>query len=146
MTIGNVTSERSGILSLNSTFSKRDLVLCFSVPIDKTFRDTWRLIKNHHGHPVWRAPDNTVAEIHGQTVGVDLTLCYGCGKCIDACPTDVFVQMQDESGRSVVDPLKEEDCILCLVCEIVCPVEAISIKREGGSDDTLTSLLEGKRG
>jgi NAD-dependent dihydropyrimidine dehydrogenase PreA subunit len=54
--------------------------------------------------------------------------------------------MEDEAGRQVVDPVKENDCILCLVCEIVCPVEAISIEREGGSDDTLDSLLEGKRG
>ena len=85
-------------------------------------------------------------EIHGQTVGVDFSLCYGCEKCIHACPTQVFVQIEDDSGRQVVDPMKEDDCILCLVCEIVCPVEAISIEREGGSDDTLDSLLEGKRG
>jgi NAD-dependent dihydropyrimidine dehydrogenase PreA subunit len=56
------------------------------------------------------------------------------------------MQIQDESGRQVVDPVKEDDCILCLVCEIVCPVEAIAIERKGGSDDTLDSLLEGKRG
>ena len=79
-------------------------------------------------------------------MGVDFALCYGCEKCIHACPTHVFIPMVDESGRPVVDPVKEEDCILCLVCEIVCPVEAISIEREGGSEDTLDSLLEGKRG
>jgi NAD-dependent dihydropyrimidine dehydrogenase PreA subunit len=116
------------------------------VPIDRTFRETWIAVKDHLGHTVWQSPDNNGTEIHGHIVGVDLSLCYGCEKCIHACPTQVFVQMQDESGRQVVDPVKEDDCILCLVCEIVCPVEAISIEREGGSDDTLDSLLEGKRG
>ncbi|MHA2352274.1 MAG: 4Fe-4S binding protein [Candidatus Thorarchaeota archaeon] len=116
------------------------------MPIDRTYRDTWRVVKNHHGHPVWHPPDSKTTEIHGQIVGVDFSLCYGCEKCIHACPTHVFVQIEDESGRQVVDPVNEDDCILCLVCEIVCPVEAISIEREGGSDDTLDSLLEGKRG
>ena len=116
------------------------------MPIDRTFRDTWKVVKKHHEHPVWCPPDGSTSEIHGQVVGVDFSLCYGCEKCIHACPTFVFVLIEDESGRQVVDPVKEDDCILCLVCEIVCPVEAISIKREGGSDDTLDSLLKGKRG
>ena len=128
------------------TFSKRGLVVSFIVPIDRTFRDTWRIANSHHGHPVWHHPDSNTVEIHGQIVGVDFALCYGCEKCIQACPTHVFVLMDDKSGRQVVDPIKEDDCILCLVCEIVCPVEAISIEREGGSEDTLDSLLEGKRG
>jgi NAD-dependent dihydropyrimidine dehydrogenase PreA subunit len=51
--------------------------------------------------------------------------------------------MTDTKGRAVVDPIREADCILCLVCEIVCPVQAIIIEREGGSEDTLQSLLQG---
>jgi len=116
------------------------------VPIDRTFRDTWRVVRDHHGHPVWHSQRYESTEIHGLLVGVDFSLCYGCEKCIHACPTNVFELMEDESGRLVVDPMREDDCILCLVCEIVCPVEAISIEREGGSDDTLDSLLEGTRG
>ncbi len=116
------------------------------MPIDRTFRETWRVVGTHHGHPVWHAPEDETNEIHGRLVGVDFSLCYGCEKCIHACPTYVFELMEDESGRPVVDPIREDDCILCLVCEIVCPVEAISIEREGGSDDTLDSLLDGTRG
>jgi NAD-dependent dihydropyrimidine dehydrogenase PreA subunit len=111
------------------------------VPIDKTFRDTWRIIDQHEGHPVWMPEDNE-SRIHGNNAGVDFTLCYGCKKCIIACPTDVFVIFTDEQEGTVVDPLNDSNCILCLVCEIVCPVEAISIKREGGSEDTLNSLLQ----
>ena len=110
--------------------------------IDKTFRDTWRKIGQHEGHPVWQYDNDESSKIHGDIVGVDFNLCYGCEKCITACPTNVFVIHTDERETSVVvDPLNESDCILCLVCEIVCPVEAISIKREGGSEDTLESLL-----
>ncbi|MHA2023770.1 MAG: 4Fe-4S dicluster domain-containing protein [Candidatus Thorarchaeota archaeon] len=112
------------------------------MPIDKTYRDTWRRIGLHEGHPVWQFEDNESSRIHGSIVGVDFSLCYGCEKCITACPTNVFVALIDERNRPVVDPLNESECILCLVCEIVCPVEAISIEREGGSEDTLKSLLQ----
>jgi NAD-dependent dihydropyrimidine dehydrogenase PreA subunit len=111
------------------------------VPIDKTFRDTWRKIGQHDGHSIWQSNIDESSRIHGDIVGVDFTLCYGCEKCITACPTNVFVAFTDEREMSVVDPLNESDCILCLVCEIVCPVEAISIEKEGGSEDTLESLL-----
>ena len=112
------------------------------MPIDKTFRNTWERISQHEGHPVWQSDNDETSMIHGDIVGVDFLLCYGCEKCITACPTNVFVRFTDERGRHVVDPLNESDCILCLVCEIVCPVEAISIRREGGSEDTLESLLQ----
>ncbi|MFW9786212.1 MAG: ferredoxin family protein [Candidatus Thorarchaeota archaeon] len=116
------------------------------MPIDRIFRERWKTVRDHFGHPVWQSPDSEVDEIHGSLVGVDFSLCYSCEKCINACPTHVFDLIHDRSGRPVVDPIREDDCILCLVCEIVCPVEAISIERERGSDDTLNSLLEGTRG
>jgi NAD-dependent dihydropyrimidine dehydrogenase PreA subunit len=112
------------------------------VPIDKSFRDTWIKVGQHEGHSIWQSSNNAPSSIHGDVVGVDFLLCYGCGKCITACPTNVFVSFRDETRRLVVDPQNESACILCLVCEIVCPVEAISIEREGGSQDTLESLLQ----
>jgi NAD-dependent dihydropyrimidine dehydrogenase PreA subunit len=51
--------------------------------------------------------------------------------------------MTDATEKPVVEPVREADCILCLVCEIVCPVQAIIIERKGGSEDTLQSLLQG---
>ncbi len=130
---------------MNSVVSKRDLVNNRSVPIDKTFRETWRVVGYHEGHPVWQSEDDASSEIHGQIVGVDMSLCFGCEKCITACPTNVFSYWTKSEGQVVVDPVRESDCILCLVCEIVCPVEAISIEREGGSEDTLKSLLQGSQ-
>jgi len=83
--------------------------------------------------------------IHGDIVGVDHSLCYGCEKCIIACPVNVFDTFTDRRNRPVVDPVNDSDCILCLACEIVCPVEAICIERSGGSDDTLESLLRSSK-
>ncbi|MFW9980641.1 MAG: ferredoxin family protein [Candidatus Thorarchaeota archaeon] len=111
------------------------------MPIDRNFRLHWRITSHHEGHPVWQSPIDDTREIHGSIVGVDLSLCFGCEKCITACPTNVFSCWTDGDERVVVDPIRESDCILCLICEIVCPVEAISIEREGGSEDTLKSLL-----
>ena len=62
-------------------------------------------------------------------------------KCIEACPTNVFSPWTDEEDNEVVDPIRESECIYCLVCELVCPTDAISITREPGSQDTLESLL-----
>jgi len=84
-----------------------------------------------------------VSSVHGHIVQVDWSLCYGCEKCIAACPTDVFNIVTEREGGVVVDPIRESDCILCLVCEIICPVKAINIKQEEGSEDTLQSLLQG---
>ncbi|MFW9793411.1 MAG: 4Fe-4S dicluster domain-containing protein [Candidatus Thorarchaeota archaeon] len=115
------------------------------MPIDRTYRKTWRVIHYHENHPVWQSNRDDSTEIHGSVVGVDMSLCFGCEKCITACPTNVFAYWNTKEGRVVVDPVRESDCILCLVCEIVCPVEALSIQREGGSDDTLKSLLQGSQ-
>ncbi len=113
------------------------------MPIDKNFRTTWIRVGEHEGHSVRRLSTDTHREIHGDIVGVDLSLCFGCEKCITICPTDVFAPWLYKEKRYVVDPLNDANCIRCLACELVCPIEAICIEREGGSEDTLKSLLEG---
>jgi NAD-dependent dihydropyrimidine dehydrogenase PreA subunit len=113
------------------------------VPIDKNFRATWIKVGEHEGHPVRVSSENEKSEIHGEIVGVDLSLCYGCEKCVTVCPTQVFAPLMINGARRVVDPIHDVKCIRCLACELICPVEAISIEREGGSEDTLKSLLEG---
>ncbi len=79
--------------------------------------------------------------IHGSTVGVHIESCVGCMNCIDACPTNVFTPWTTPSGATVVDPVRGKDCILCFACELVCAPNAIDISREGGSQETLDSLL-----
>ncbi|MBD3407977.1 MAG: 4Fe-4S dicluster domain-containing protein [Candidatus Lokiarchaeota archaeon] len=112
------------------------------MPIDKEFRKRWNCTGEHSGHPVWVSPDGSEC-IHGKTAGVHLASCNGCMKCVPACPTKVFsVWLSPDHGR-VVDPVRDADCILCLVCEVVCPRNAIHIERESGSSETLDSLLRG---
>jgi NAD-dependent dihydropyrimidine dehydrogenase PreA subunit len=112
------------------------------VPIARDFRSKWFVKYNHEGHPVWQTDNPKDGSIHGHIVGVHIESCVGCMKCVKACPTNVFVPWFDEHQREVVDPIRELDCIICLICELVCPTDAISISREGGSLDTLDSLLK----
>ena len=109
------------------------------MPINKNFRTTWTKVGEHEGHSVRKSSEGSTTEIHGDTAGVDFSLCFGCEKCVTVCPTQVFAPFMLDDHHRVVDPINDDRCIRCLAC----PVEAISIEREGGSDDTLKSLLEG---
>lgn len=53
---------------------------------------------------------------------IDLTLCTGCGICVDECPMDVF-RMDDGSSKAFIKYLR--DCQSCFICERECPEDAI---------------------
>ena len=111
--------------------------------IDSNYREYWKNIGKHNGHSVWISREDSSDQIHGTIVGVHLLSCNGCMGCISACPTNVFDVWEHEEFGVIIDPISEEDCILCYVCETACPTDAIHIRRESGSDDTLESLLRG---
>jgi len=77
---------------------------------------------------------NEVLGIWGEFVSVDFDVCIGDGACIDACPVKVY-EWADFPGNisSEKKPLmaREPDCIFCLACENVCPVQAIKISKKG---------------
>jgi NAD-dependent dihydropyrimidine dehydrogenase PreA subunit len=58
---------------------------------------------------------------------IDLKLCTGCGACIDSCPMDV-IRMDETSKKPVIK--YPEDCMMCLYCELDCPVNAIYVSPE----------------
>lgn len=113
------------------------------MPIDRSYRERWVASGKHADHDVWNSPSDSCAEIHGTIVGVSIDLCNGCMRCLRVCPVDVFAEWESPSGVLVADPVGEKNCILCLVCETVCPKDAIDIRQDKGSDDTLNSLLQG---
>ena len=46
--------------------------------------------------------------------------CIGCGKCVEECPQDNIIL--DNRKR----PKWGNGCELCLICEMVCPVQAVN--------------------
>ena len=57
-------------------------------------------------------------------------LCVGCGACVNVCPPDALIKIDDyENGtRKIV--LDIGRCIRCARCEEVCPTRAIRLTRE----------------
>jgi NAD-dependent dihydropyrimidine dehydrogenase PreA subunit len=58
---------------------------------------------------------------------INMEVCTGCGKCIDACAMDV-IRMDEETQKAVIK--YPEDCMLCLYCEAECPTNAIYVSPE----------------
>jgi NAD-dependent dihydropyrimidine dehydrogenase PreA subunit len=55
---------------------------------------------------------------------IDVDLCTGCGKCVDACAMDV-IRMDEKGEKATIR--YPDDCMLCLYCEAECPVKAIYV-------------------
>ncbi|GAB4376956.1 MAG: 4Fe-4S binding protein [Calditrichia bacterium] len=53
--------------------------------------------------------------------------CIGCKTCVQTCPTDV-IRMDESSGRAKI--AYPEDCQICHLCRLYCPVDAITITPE----------------
>jgi len=53
---------------------------------------------------------------------IDLKTCNGCKICVGLCPEDV-IRMKGKKA-AITYP---EDCIACVMCEMFCPVNAITI-------------------
>jgi NAD-dependent dihydropyrimidine dehydrogenase PreA subunit len=92
-------------------------------------------------------PYPTKLGIHGTAVGVDWDCCIADGSCLDVCPVQLYEwalnpgqigtgkDKQIEKGTpewdkyrtDKTDMVREKDCIFCMACEPVCPVQAIKI-------------------
>ena len=53
---------------------------------------------------------------------IDQSLCTGCHRCVDVCPTRALDQTVGKAYLSHPDL-----CTYCAVCEDVCPVGAIAL-------------------
>jgi NAD-dependent dihydropyrimidine dehydrogenase PreA subunit len=65
-----------------------------------------------------------------EPVSIDPDLCSGCGRCIDACPSDLFLPDR-ETGQPVV--MYPGECWYEGVCVEACPTDAITLHRPASS-------------
>lgn len=54
-----------------------------------------------------------------QTVWIDVARCTGCGTCVEVCPVEAIVLVDDKAR------VDEETCTGCQACVDLCPEEAI---------------------
>ncbi|WP_297439420.1 4Fe-4S dicluster domain-containing protein [Thermococcus sp.] len=58
---------------------------------------------------------------------IDPTLCIGCAGCVNVCPADALLRIDDyENGKREI-VLDVGRCIRCARCEEVCPTGAIKL-------------------
>ena len=101
------------------------------MPIDSEFQKKLKPTGEHNGHSIWGDTSPPVKlGIHGTMVAVDHDTCNSDEICVSVCPVNVF-EMIDSPGHPTSakksDPVRENDCILCMACEVQCPVQAIKI-------------------
>lgn len=57
----------------------------------------------------------------------EISGCIGCEACVRSCPTDVI---QFDAKRKKAFIAYPEDCQICHLCRLYCPVNAIGITPE----------------
>ena len=102
--------------------------------IDPEFEQTYDKIGENDGVAIWSPDGEDLTDekqgIHGTHVAVDFDLCIADGACLEDCPVDVF-EWVDTPGHPESEikahPTHEEQCIDCMLCVDVCPVDAIDV-------------------
>lgn len=71
-------------------------------------------------------------EGYGLNISIDKTLCKGCGICIGICPKKVykFSNKRNSYGSTTPEPYALNECIICRLCERLCPDAAINVLKK----------------
>lgn len=64
-------------------------------------------------------------------ITVDKVYCKGCGICYTACPKGIFVKSRKRNniGVPMPDVREPENCVVCRMCERMCPDGAINVEK-----------------
>ncbi len=105
--------------------------------IDPEFEQSHEPVGEREGATIWtedgEEPTTERQGIRGTHVAVDFDLCIGDGACLEDCPVDVFewVETPDHPESEMkAHPTHEKQCIDCMLCVDICPVDAIDV--DGG--------------
>ena len=68
-------------------------------------------------------------------VTIDRVYCKGCNICLSVCPKKIFVSSKKRNyyGSSMPDAQNTDACLVCGMCERLCPDGAIDVEREEGA-------------
>jgi formate hydrogenlyase subunit 6/NADH:ubiquinone oxidoreductase subunit I len=60
-------------------------------------------------------------------VTVDVDKCEACSDCVDTCPDELIVMVEENGRQYAMFKGEADDCIGCYSCESGCPEGAITI-------------------
>ncbi len=65
-------------------------------------------------------------------ITVDKACCKGCDICLSVCPKKIFIsgKKRNTYGTTMPDLSAPENCIVCRMCERMCPDGAINVEEE----------------
>jgi len=67
-------------------------------------------------------------------ITIDEERCKGCALCVSACGRDLLKVSRklNSKGCHFIEIEREDDCVGCLQCTVICPDAAIELEQEEG--------------
>lgn len=67
-------------------------------------------------------------------ITVDKACCKGCDIYLSVCPKKIFIRSKKRNnyGSNMPEVSNAENCVICRMCERLCPDGAIDVEGEGG--------------